>query len=253
MAEVELRTRTLLADEEAAANRDQQRLREEEIELEVQKRTQSERAEHLRVHTKIRERSRDSETGRAYATMHDRVQQQMMEFQRQAQEERDRMARERQERGALYLADPMRRQQAIDQLTEALSATLSRLPTASPAAASGSAPPPPPCGGNAPGTEWGEFSGRPMTEVTLPAASSHATSSRPTKTGPPGPPPGGDDGSDDGSSSEESSDEEGDFEEVGDEDSGYHDDRAARKPRPRVTSGAGHQPGSRRSPHGDVA
>ena len=39
MAEVELRKRTLLADEEAAANRNQQRLREEVIELEVQKRT----------------------------------------------------------------------------------------------------------------------------------------------------------------------------------------------------------------------
>ena len=87
MAEVELRKRTLLADEEAAANRKQLRLREEVVELEVQRRAKSEREEQMRVRTEIRERSRDSETGRAYALMLERVQQQMADFQRQAQEE----------------------------------------------------------------------------------------------------------------------------------------------------------------------
>ena len=74
----------------------------------------------------------------------------MANIQRQAQEEREQMACEMRERDALYLADAQRKQKAIDQLTEALSATLSRLPTASPAVASGGAPPPPPGGGNAP-------------------------------------------------------------------------------------------------------
>ena len=140
LAEEELRKSTLLADEETAAARRQQRLQEEVIELEMQKRAQFEREEQTRVHTEIRERSRDSETGRAYALMLERVQQQMADFQRLALEERDRMVREMRERDALYLADSQRKQKAIDQLTEALSATLSRLPTASPAAASGSAP-----------------------------------------------------------------------------------------------------------------
>ena len=143
LAEEELRKRTLLADEEAAAARKQHRLREEVVELETQKHAQFEREERSRVHAEIRERSRDSEAGRAYATMLEKMQLQMADFQRQAIQERDRMAREMQERDVLYLADSQRKQKAIDQLTEALSATLSRLPTASPAVASGSAPPSP--------------------------------------------------------------------------------------------------------------
>ena len=177
------------------------------VELEVQKRVQSEREEQSWARSGIRERSRDSEAGRAYTLMLERVQQQMADIQRQGQEERERMAREMRERDALYQADTQRKQKAIDQLTEALSATLSRLPTTSPAVASGAAPPPPPGGGNAPGTERGEPSSRPKKEVTMHPASSHATSSRPTKTGPPAPPPGDDGGSDDESGSEEPSQE----------------------------------------------
>jgi hypothetical protein len=101
MTEVELPKRTLLVNEETAANHKQLRLREEVVELEMQKRAQSEREEQLRVRTEIRERSRDSEAGRAYALMLERVQQQMADFQRQAQEERERMARDMRERDAL--------------------------------------------------------------------------------------------------------------------------------------------------------
>jgi hypothetical protein len=67
LAEEELRKRTLLAGEEAAAARKQHRLREEVVELETQKHAQFEREERSRVHAEIRERSRDSEAGRAYA------------------------------------------------------------------------------------------------------------------------------------------------------------------------------------------
>jgi len=143
------------------------------VELETQQRIQSEREEQLRVRTEIRERSRDSGAGRAYSTLLERVQQQVADFQRQAQKERERMAREMRERDALYLADAQRKQKAINQLTEALSATLSRLRTASPAVASGAAPPPPLGGGDAPGTERGEPTSRPKKEVTMYPASSH--------------------------------------------------------------------------------
>ena len=73
LAEVELRKRTLLADEERAAQKGQLKLREEVLELELQKRVQLEREERLRERTEVRERSRGSEAGRAYSALLERV------------------------------------------------------------------------------------------------------------------------------------------------------------------------------------
>jgi hypothetical protein len=208
VAELELRKRTQIADQEFAAREEQQRLRREMEELELRKRTQLTHHELLRERSEAREKSRDSDTGRVYSALMERMQQGMAAIHRQAQEDRERMAREIRVRDALFMADSQQKQQAIDQLTEVLSATLSRLQTSAAVTAPGGAPPPPPGGGDAPGTGKGESSGRPKKALPLPAASSHALSGRPTKTGPPAPPPGGGDGSDSSSSESGSSRDE---------------------------------------------
>ena len=74
----------------------------------------------------------------------------MADIQRQAAMDRERMAREVQERDALLMADAQQKRQDIDQLTRMLTMTLERLDVMGGPMASGGAPPPPPGGGHAP-------------------------------------------------------------------------------------------------------
>jgi hypothetical protein len=60
------------------------------------------------------------------------------------------MERELRERDNAYRADALQKQQAIENLKDALSVALTKLDARPPLTASGGAPPPPPGGGNAP-------------------------------------------------------------------------------------------------------
>ena len=83
-------------------------------ELELRTRTQLAHQEQLRERSEAREKSRGSETGRAYSELLERMQLEMAALHRQAQEERERVAREIRKRDARYLADSQQKQQAMD-------------------------------------------------------------------------------------------------------------------------------------------
>jgi hypothetical protein len=192
--------------------REEQRLLQEEVVMaESRARALHASEEQKQDRTASREKSRESDHNRVYEAMLEKMQLGMEAINRQAHEERERMAREIRERDAIYMADARQKQTAIDQLTNALSAALARLNTeAGPAAGSGGGPPPPPPsgGGRALEGEEGKPRDRPKKKeaTPLPAGSSgdKAPALQKARADPPPPPPEDDDDPDEGSEGDES-------------------------------------------------
>jgi hypothetical protein len=253
------------------AKEEQRLLRDEVAAAESRARALLTTGEEKAEWARSRERSRDSDHSKVFEAMMEKMQLGMAALHQQATEERERMVRELRERDAAYMADSRSKQLAIDQLTGALSAALSRVSAESGRmAGSGGDPPPPPSGGGrAPDGDEGKPRERPKKRETLliPAASSgtQPPTSRKTRMDPPPPPP--DDDDDEDSDESEESEDPDEFEPVegdpgrggdgddprlprrrrGDPDGGGGDDggRGRRDRTPRSSSPLGIHPGAR--------
>jgi hypothetical protein len=242
--------------------REERRKLQEEINaVEMRERTSALRQELASEGSLKREDSRTRERARFQEAMMEKMQLELIAIHRRSREDQDRMERELWERDNAYRADALQKQQAIENLTHALSVALTKLDARPPLTASGGAPPPPPGGGNAPvGEEFYPKGKQKKASGSGPApscslAGNTQTTTRTRMAPPPPPGGGGDPGGDSGEEDPEEFDD--DFDELGDED----DDRdrypgnRRRSPgdpdgddwpwRARARSPCGHPPGSR--------
>jgi hypothetical protein len=89
-----------------------------------------------------REDSRTREMARFQEAMMEKMLLELTGMQRRSREEQERMERELRERDNAYRADALQKQQAIDNLTHALSVALTKLDARPPLSATGGAPAP---------------------------------------------------------------------------------------------------------------
>ena len=113
------------------------------VAVELRERTCNLQLEFSQDGSRRRGRFLEGESGRFHEALPLWVQPELVAVHRQARDYQERLVRELRDRGAYYRADSLQKQQAIENVTDALSTALAKLSAQSAPVAAGGAPPSP--------------------------------------------------------------------------------------------------------------